>query len=176
MASVADILGKKSSFQAIRQRLSHAWDETFSNIETESTDCIEAGDFLIDMAARSATVCGQELHLSRAELDVLVFLISHRKQVVTPHTMLATKFEGAGAVRGGVLAGAAIAPEKATRTCSRCSIHSNRGLDALRLPSYRIGNVEHRVRGQHERFAIGVSRCLLLLLLPWCWLLYVSLS
>lgn len=101
MASVADILGKKSSFQAIRQRLSHAWDETFSNIETESTDCIEAGDFLIDMAARSATVCGQELHLSRAELDVLVFLISHRKQVVTPHTMLATKFEGAGAVRGG---------------------------------------------------------------------------
>lgn len=96
MASMADILGKKPSFQAIRQRLSHAWDETFSNIETNSTDYIEAGDFRIDVAARSATVCGEELHLSRAEFEVLVYLISHRKQVVTPHTVLTTKSDGAG--------------------------------------------------------------------------------
>jgi two-component system, OmpR family, KDP operon response regulator KdpE len=51
---------------------------------------IETGDFLINVAARKASLLGQELDLTTAEFEVLVFLAGHPKSFVTPHTMLAT--------------------------------------------------------------------------------------
>ncbi len=37
------------------------------------------------------TVRGRSLHLSSAEVDVLVFLTAHRRRLVTSHTKLATR-------------------------------------------------------------------------------------
>jgi len=57
-----------------------------------AADVIEAGDFLIDVPARRATLRGRELDLTSAEFEVLVFLAGHPKSFVTPHTMLATNW------------------------------------------------------------------------------------
>ena len=62
-------------------------------VTTEPTrDLIEAGDFLIDVPARRATLRGRELDLTSAEFDLLVFFVGHPKSFVTPHTMLATNW------------------------------------------------------------------------------------
>jgi DNA-binding response OmpR family regulator len=55
------------------------------------------GDFRIDVDMRSATVRGRRLHLNGAEFDVLVFLTSHRRRLVTSHTRLTTRGEGSTA-------------------------------------------------------------------------------
>ena len=55
---------------------------------------IESGDFRIDLAERTASLCGQPLQLTSQEFDVLVFLASHPQRVVTPRTMLATSWSG----------------------------------------------------------------------------------
>ncbi len=59
-------------------------------------DIIESGDFQINLAQRTATLCGQELQLTSEEFDVLVFLARHPQRLVTPHTMLATNWTGNG--------------------------------------------------------------------------------
>lgn len=59
---------------------------------------IQTGDFYIDVVARSATLRGRELHLSGPEFDVLVFLVSHKRRMVTSQTKLTTKSED-GSVR-----------------------------------------------------------------------------
>jgi DNA-binding response OmpR family regulator len=59
-----------------------------------SAAAIEAGDFSIDLATRSVMVRGQELQLTSAEFEMLVFLTGHHKSVVTPNTMLATNWSG----------------------------------------------------------------------------------
>lgn len=61
-----------------------------------SADTIESGDFQINLAKRTATVCGRELQLTSEEFDVLVFLSKHPQRLVTPHTMLATKWVVSG--------------------------------------------------------------------------------
>jgi two-component system, OmpR family, KDP operon response regulator KdpE len=50
---------------------------------------IRFGDFKIDLDERIVTVCDQELRLTSEEFDVLVFLASHPRSLVTPQTMLA---------------------------------------------------------------------------------------
>ncbi len=59
-------------------------------------DAFTVGDFRIDLNSGSAAVRGFDLHLTRPELDLLVFLISHRKSMVTTRTMLSTKADGNG--------------------------------------------------------------------------------
>ena len=59
-----------------------------------AAEVIEAGDFMIDVPARRATLRGRELDLTSAEFEVLVFLAGHPKSFVTPHTMLATSWAG----------------------------------------------------------------------------------
>jgi DNA-binding response OmpR family regulator len=59
--------------------------------ETVATGTITAGDFSIDTEARLATVRGHELHLTAGEFDVLVYLTSHRKSVVTSRTTLSIR-------------------------------------------------------------------------------------
>jgi two-component system, OmpR family, KDP operon response regulator KdpE len=50
---------------------------------------IRFGDFKIDLDERIVTVRDQELRLTSEEFDVLVFLASHPRSLVTPQTMLA---------------------------------------------------------------------------------------
>jgi DNA-binding response OmpR family regulator len=61
-----------------------------------SEDVMETGDFRIDVHSRSAAVRGLQLHLTGAEFDVLVFLTSHKRRLVTPHTRLTTQSEEGG--------------------------------------------------------------------------------
>jgi DNA-binding response OmpR family regulator len=53
---------------------------------------IETGDFTIDLEQRMVTVRGHEISLSDAEFDLLVFLTTHRRKVVTPRTLLITRW------------------------------------------------------------------------------------
>jgi two-component system KDP operon response regulator KdpE len=57
---------------------------------TSLTGRIRFGDFKIDLDERSVTLRDQELRLSSEEFDVLVFLASHPRSLVTPQTVVAT--------------------------------------------------------------------------------------
>jgi DNA-binding response OmpR family regulator len=56
------------------------------------TEVMEVGDFTIDTAGRTAMLRGQDLRLTSAEFDVLVYLTTHPQRCVTPHTVLATSW------------------------------------------------------------------------------------
>jgi DNA-binding response OmpR family regulator len=59
---------------------------------TEPADGIEAGDFRIDLRGRSVQLRGQNLQLTAAEFDLLVFLIRHPKKIISAHTQLVTRW------------------------------------------------------------------------------------
>jgi two-component system KDP operon response regulator KdpE len=67
------------------------------------TGMIESGDFKIDLAARTATLRGEQLSLTAEEFDVLVFLAGHPQRLVTRHTMLATNWTANGLRQTGFL-------------------------------------------------------------------------
>jgi DNA-binding response OmpR family regulator len=64
-------------------RASHPDDETMA-----------VGDFRIDLAHRTATLRNRPLSLTGEEFDLLVFLIDHRRKLVTQQTRLATNWAG----------------------------------------------------------------------------------
>ncbi len=51
---------------------------------------ILAGEFMLNLVARRAYLRGLDLHLSTAEFDLLHFLLTHRKMMVTQQTVLST--------------------------------------------------------------------------------------
>ena len=53
-------------------------------------DTLLAGDFRLHLRTRHATVRGQQLRLTEEEFELLVFLVRHRKSVITPHTRVST--------------------------------------------------------------------------------------
>ena len=64
---------------------------TILSTTSDSKDVIDEGDFHIELSSRQASVRGRLLQLSAAEFDVLVFLISHRRRLITSRTRLATR-------------------------------------------------------------------------------------
>ena len=58
----------------------------------ESDQVIETGDFRIDLRARTATVRGHEILLTAPEFDLLVFLTTHPRKLITPQTRLTTRW------------------------------------------------------------------------------------
>ena len=60
--------------------------------ESHQPRIIEAGDFVIDLERFTASVRGHDLRLTAAEFDLLVFLMGHRRKVVTPRTLLVTRW------------------------------------------------------------------------------------
>jgi len=54
-------------------------------------EVIEAGDFRIDLGNRKVAVRGQEVDLTTAEFDLLLFLVRHPKRAITSHTLLSTR-------------------------------------------------------------------------------------
>ena len=56
---------------------------------TSVTRRIRFGDFKIDLEERIVTLRDHELRLTSEEFDILVFLASHPRSLVTPQTMLA---------------------------------------------------------------------------------------
>jgi DNA-binding response OmpR family regulator len=61
-----------------------------------SARVLETGDFRIDLSTRAVTVRGQQVELTVPEFDLLLFLTTHAKKLVTPRTMLSTKLDGHG--------------------------------------------------------------------------------
>jgi two-component system KDP operon response regulator KdpE len=55
---------------------------------TEITDRIDVGDFSIDLAGHSVSVCGRELHLTPKEFELLAYLARHPGKVVQHRTLI----------------------------------------------------------------------------------------
>jgi two-component system, OmpR family, KDP operon response regulator KdpE len=55
---------------------------------------IEAGDFRIDIPARSVRVKSREVHLTPKEFDLLIFMAKHPGRVLTHRTLLAAVWGG----------------------------------------------------------------------------------
>lgn len=55
---------------------------------------LEAGDFRVDLEARSVTVGDRDVHLTPKEYDLLVYLIQHPGKVLTHRTLLAAVWGG----------------------------------------------------------------------------------
>jgi len=54
---------------------------------------VRVGDFRIDFEQRTAFVRDKKLDLAHAEFDLLVYLVSHPKRMVTGQTMLSTHWD-----------------------------------------------------------------------------------
>jgi len=54
----------------------------------EITDRIDVGDFSIDLAGHSVSVCGRELHLTPKEFELLAYLARHPGKVVQHRTLI----------------------------------------------------------------------------------------
>jgi two-component system KDP operon response regulator KdpE len=74
----------------VRTQIAQAWNK-LSHIANDTDDILEAGEFRLDLRARTVSVRGRELQLSPVEFQVLVFLVSHKKQFVSSRTSLSTK-------------------------------------------------------------------------------------
>ena len=55
-----------------------------------STGRVQLGDFKINLDQRTVTLRDQELRLTSEEFDVLLFLASHPRSLLTPQTTMAT--------------------------------------------------------------------------------------
>lgn len=54
---------------------------------------LSVGDFKIDLERRTAFVRGKKVELACEEFDLLVYLVSHPKRMVTTQTMLSTHWD-----------------------------------------------------------------------------------
>jgi two-component system KDP operon response regulator KdpE len=87
---------RKRAAQLLRKLWPGKPEESFTR-RAADREIITIGDFRINMETRSVTVRGRALQLSDAEFELLVFLADHPKQLVTPQTMLSTRWPGRGA-------------------------------------------------------------------------------
>ena len=67
------------------------WFQPRPETRTAGAELIQAGDFRIDLRSREVTVRGKEVQLTQEELDLLVFLTTHPKKLITPSTRLVTR-------------------------------------------------------------------------------------
>jgi len=81
------------SFKQVFTSLQH-WFQPRPGIKSAVAEVIEAGDFRIDLESREVTVRGKEVQLTQEELDLLVFLTTHPKKIMTPSTRLLTRGRG----------------------------------------------------------------------------------
>jgi len=54
----------------------------------KSLGMVVEGDFTLDLDTQTAYVCDKRLDLTAAELDLLRFLMAHRKKLITPGTVV----------------------------------------------------------------------------------------
>ena len=80
-------------FKQIFTSLQH-WFQPGPETKTTVAEVTQAGDFRINLQSREVTVRGKEVQLTQEELDLLVFLTTHPKKIITPGTRLVTKARG----------------------------------------------------------------------------------
>lgn len=62
--------------------------ESTNAAHNATADLIHSGDFALDTTSRRAYLHDQDLNLSSAEFDLLRFLLTHPRKMVTPQTLL----------------------------------------------------------------------------------------
>ncbi|MEK6299171.1 MAG: response regulator transcription factor [Acidobacteriota bacterium] len=62
--------------------------------EDAASTLLEAGDFRVDLEARTVTVANRQVHLTPKEYDLLVYFIRHPGKVLTHRTLLAAVWGG----------------------------------------------------------------------------------
>jgi len=88
MLNVEDHMNLRNFLTAIKEAIPRKSRDTHSR----PPRVIEAGDFMIDLERFKASVRGRDLRLTAAEFDLLIFLVGHRRKVVTPRTLLVTRW------------------------------------------------------------------------------------
>jgi len=88
MLNVEDHMSLRHFLTAIKE----ATPRKSRSAESRRPRVIEAGDFMIDLERFTASVRGHDLRLTAAEFELLVFLVGHRRKVVTPRTLLVTRW------------------------------------------------------------------------------------
>jgi DNA-binding response OmpR family regulator len=63
----------------------------------DGDETVEVGDFSLNISTRRVRLRGEELDLTAAEFDLLLFLVNHPKHIITPKTRLATSWNRNGA-------------------------------------------------------------------------------
>ncbi len=82
------------SLRQISVQLGNLFQRTNRASLGKGENVIETGDFRIDLRSHKVLVRGQEAQLDSEEFDMLVFLTGHPRRVVTPRTLLSTRWGG----------------------------------------------------------------------------------
>ncbi len=69
-----------------------AFEQRASFRSGEGEHVIQRGDFCIDLQARKVSVRDEEIRLDQDEFEILLFLMEHRTNIITPHTRLSTRW------------------------------------------------------------------------------------
>jgi two-component system KDP operon response regulator KdpE len=94
-AGADDYVTKPFGMDELLARIRAALRRT-SELQTDdpASPVLEAGDFRVDLEARSVTVGDVQVHLTPKEYDLLVYLIRHPGKVLTHRTLLAAVWGG----------------------------------------------------------------------------------
>jgi two-component system KDP operon response regulator KdpE len=94
-AGADDYVTKPFGMDELLARIRAALRRT-SELQTDdpASPVLEAGDFRVDLEARSVTVGDRQVHLTPKEYDLLVYLIRHPGKVLTHRTLLAAVWGG----------------------------------------------------------------------------------
>jgi two-component system, OmpR family, KDP operon response regulator KdpE len=94
-AGADDYVTKPFGMDELLARIRAALRRT-SELQTDdpASPVLEAGDFRVDLEARSVTVGDRQVHLTPKEYDLLVYLIRHPGKVLTHRTLLTAVWGG----------------------------------------------------------------------------------
>ena len=94
-AGADDYVTKPFGMDELLARIRAALRRT-SELQTDdpASPVLEAGDFRVDLEARSVTIGDRQVHLTPKEYDLLVYLICHPGKVLTHRTLLAAVWGG----------------------------------------------------------------------------------
>jgi len=80
---------------SLRPRFARTNDRAPARDKVKESFCltgrVQLGDFKIDLDHRTVSLRDQELRLTSEEFDLLLFLASHPRSLVTPQTAMATR-------------------------------------------------------------------------------------